>query len=89
LEPLHGDSSSNSTSQGHEGSILGKEKLTYFTNKAQQSKLEDEKVSHCELNIIFNNLMSNGVCGNKFQSQVALDFVKTLMCSRKVEFLAP
>ena len=54
-----------------------------LTNKSQESKLEDKKVLHCEVdingyNFVFSNLMRNRVCGNKCQSQVAVYSLKTL-----------
>ena len=57
-------------------------------NKLQQSKLEHEKVLHCELDIeedicLFNNLISNVVCGNKFQSLVSLRFLKNSYVFKK------
>ena len=53
-----------------------------LANESQQLKLEDETVLHCALDTdgyicVFNNLMSNHTCGNKFQSQVAPRFFKS------------
>jgi len=65
-----------------------------LANESQQSKREHEKVLHCELDIdeyiyVFYNLISNGFMEINFNLKILQDFLKTVMCLGKFEFLEP
>jgi len=68
--------------------------IILLTNESQQSKLKHEKILHCEFDIdeyicVLHNLMSNGFVKTNFKLKLPLDSLKTLMCSKKVEYIAP